>query len=323
MSFVGDIYNNMVQKFQEPIAKNAAVIASEIKPLVMSCFLLYVLFLVYKLYTNKDFIIEEMVNAMLLFAVIGTFTYGGNYYYSYVIPFVQNSGDQIASSLVGGSSSSLSTVDVVYDIFEVPLKELREELDDVGLFETYVGKWLQLAPTRLCLWLSQTIFTLVVAINLLIAKVMITLLLSVGIIFFCFAIFPSTRGLFTSYTGLALNYILLNVMYSVAAKIAESVITSTTGGTSAAAMMGAAGTILISTVIIVLAVNQIPSMVSSLTGGVGISPFTISGIVRNAGIPKILSKTAGKVGKSAGKYAGSKAKSTWNKMRGNGSATNK
>lgn len=324
MSFIGDIYNGMITKFQEPIAANAKAIASAIQPLIMSCFLLYVLFLVYKLYTRKDFIIEEIINAMVVFAVVGTFTYAGNYYYSYVIPFVQNSGDQIASSLTGGSSSSISAVDTVYNLFEAPLQVLRDRLDDIGITETYIGVWAELAPARFALWGSQTIFTLFIAINLLIAKIMVTLLLSVGVLFFCFAVFPATRGLFTSFTGLALNYILLNIMYSLAANIAASVITSTAvQSTSAEAMIGGAGTILVSVIIITLAINQIPTLVSSLTGGVGISPFTISGngFARAAGALG-LSKAVRNTGSKAAQGTKNVARKVWNKFRGTGSATN-
>lgn len=325
MSFIGDIYNGMIQKFQEPIATNAQAIASAIKPLIMSCFLLYVLFLVYKLYTKKDFIIEEIINAMVLFAVVGTFTYAGNYYYNYVIPFVQNSGDQIASSLTGGiGGTSISAVDTVYNLFEAPQELLRKRLEKIGITETYIGVWAELAPARFALWASQTIFTLFIAINLLIAKIMVTLLLSVGILFFCFAVFPATRGLFTSFTGLALNYILLNIMYSLAAKIAATVITSTAvQSTSAEAMIGGAGTILVSVIIITLAINQIPTLVSSLTGGVGISPFTISG----NGFTKIasalgLNKAARAAGSKTVETTKKAASSAWNKFRGTGSATN-
>ncbi|MDG6896374.1 type IV secretion system protein [Volucribacter amazonae] len=323
MSFIGDIYNGMVTKFQDPIANNAQAIGSAIKPLIMSCFLLYVLFLVYKLYTKKDFIIEEMTNALLLFAVVGTFTYAGNYYYDYVIPFVQNSGDQIASALTGTSSSSVSAVDTVYNLFEAPLKTLRDRLEDIGITETYIGVWAELAPARFSLWLSQTIFTLFIAINLLIAKIMVTLLLSVGILFFCFAVFPATRNLFTSFTGLALNYILLNVMYSLAAKIAADVITSVAvTDTSSEGIIGGAATILISVIIITLAINQIPTLVSSLTGGVGISPFTISG----SGFTKAaralgLGKGAKAIGNTVTTNVKSGANKTWNKFRGKGSAS--
>lgn len=322
MSFIGDIYNHMVTKFEEPIVNNATAIGSAVKPLVMSCFLLYVLFLVYKVYTNKDFIVEEMVNAMFLFAVIGSFTFGGKYYYDFVIPFVLNAGDEIASSLLGGSSTSLSAVDTIYNTFEEPLQVLRDRLDNYDWNETYVGTWIEIAPDRFALWLSQTIFTLFIAINLLIAKVMVTLLLSVGIIFFCFAAFPATRGLFTSFTGLALNYILLNIMYSVAATIAASVIKSTTlGGASAIELIGGSATILLSTIIITLAINQIPTLVSTLSGGIGISPFTISA----SGIAKAsrsvgLTKAARFTGSKAASGVKSVATSAWNKFRGKGSA---
>lgn len=324
MSFIGDIYNGMVDKFQEPIVTNAKAIGTAIQPLIMSCFLLYVLFLVYKLYTKKDFIIEEMMNALLLFAVVGTFTFAGSYYYDYVIPFVQSSGDQIASALTGTTSSSVSAVDTVYNLFEAPLKTLRDRLEDIGITETYIGVWAELAPARFALWLSQTIFTLFIAINLLIAKIMVTLLLSVGVLFFCFAVFPATRGLFTAFTGLALNYILLNVMYSLAAKMASDVITSVAiKNTGSESMIGGAGTILISVIIITLAINQIPTLVSSLTGGVGISPFTISG----SGFTKAaralgFGKLANKAGNAIANKTKSGATKAWNKFRGKGSVNN-
>lgn len=323
MSFVGDIYNGMVKKFQEPIADNAMVIGDAIKPLVMSCFLLYVLFLVYKIYTKKDVIFEEIGNAMLLFAVIGAFTFGGQYYYNFVIPFVLNAGDDISRSLISESDSSLSAIDTIYEMFEKPLQVLAKRLEDVDFFDTYLAVWLRNAPDRFALWLSQTIFTIFIAINLLIAKVMVTLLLSVGIIFFCFAAFPSTRGLFTAFTGSALNYILLNVMYSIAASLAASVIKSNdvVGTSTADEMIGGAGTILLSTIIIIFAINQIPSLVSTLTGGVGISPFSI----RASGFQKAakalgLGKAARMIGSKTGQAIRKGASGAWNKSRGKGTA---
>ena len=323
MSFVGDIYNGMVIKFQEPIANNATAIGNAVKPLVMSCFLLYVLFLVYKIYTKKDVIFEEIGNAMLLFAVVGAFTFGGRYYYDFVIPFVLNAGDDISRALVGNSDTSLSAIDTIYELFEEPLAEIRARLDDIGFTQTYIGVWAEHAPQRVALWLSQSIFTLFIALNLLIAKIMVTLLLSVGIIFFCFAAFPSTRGLFTSFTGSALNYILLNVMYSIAANIAASVIKSSSvlGGASSDEMIGGAGAILLSTIIIIFAINQIPTLVSTLTGGIGISPFTIS----SNGFAKAaralgLGKAARTVGSKTSQAVGRGASGAWNRIRGKGSA---
>lgn len=328
MSFVGDIYKGMVTKFQEPIATNAELIGNAIKPLVMSCFLLYILFLVYKIYTKKDVIFEEIGNAMLLFAVIGVFTFSGRYYYDYVIPFVLDAGDDISSALItdpNASSDSVTAVDTVYNLFELPLAVIRARLDDIGFTQTYIGVWAENAPARLALWLSQSIFTLFIAINLLIAKVMVTLLLSVGVIFFCFAAFPSTRGLFTAFTGAALNYILLNVMYSIAANIAASVIKSNdvVGESSADEMIGGAGTILLSTIIIMFAVNQIPSLVSTLTGGIGISPFTISssGFAKAARFMGI-NKAARMVGSKTGQTVRKGASGAWNKLRGKASAKN-
>ena len=132
-------------------------------------------------------------------------------------------------------------------------------------------------------------------------------------------------------------------MYAIAAGISAEIIKSTVikDGAGAMAIISGSGTILISTVIIVLAINQIPTLVSSLTGGVGISAFTItpstmrqaaSGLMRGASsIGKGAFKGAdvasrGAVGRGAASVnnaVSSKAKDAYNTWMRRGSAGNK
>ena len=342
MSFIGDIYTTTATKFAEPVSSYASKLGTAAAPLFGAAFGAYIIYQAYKLYTNKDISIENIIHIIVVFGVIAFFI-GANGQYEKVIAFVQGAGDGLAASLSKDpSSTSVSAIDTIYNLYEAPFKELDSRLKtftDVG----YLVEFLKQLPARFALWLSQTIFTVFIAINLLIAKIMVSLLLSVGILFIMFSAYQPTRNLFTSWVGLALNYIFLNVMYAIAAGISSEIIKSTIvkEGTGAAALIAGSGTILVSTVIIVLAINQIPTLVSSLTGGVGISAFTItpstmrqaaSGLMRGASsIGKGAFKGAdvasrGALGRGATNVrnaVSSKAKDAYNTWMRRGSSGNK
>lgn len=342
MSFIGDIYTTTATKFAEPVADYASKLGTAAAPLFGAAFGAYIVYQAYKLYSNKDISIEQIIHIIVVFGVIAFFI-GANGQYTKVITFVQNAGDGLAASLSNDpSATATSAIDTIYNLYEEPFKELDKNLKtltDIG----YIVEFVKQLPARFALWLSQTIFTVFIAINLLIAKIMVSLLLSVGILFIMFSAYQPTRNLFTSWVGLALNYIFLNVMYSVAAGISAEIIKSTVmkEGIGAVAIIAGSGTILVSTIIIVLAINQIPTLVSSLTGGVGISAFTItpstmrqaaSGLMRGASsIGKGAFKGAdvasrGAVGRGAtsvNNAVSSKAKDAYNTWMRRGSAGNK
>ncbi|MCQ9124684.1 type IV secretion system protein [Rodentibacter caecimuris] len=338
-SFIGSIYDELVTQFSEPVSTYATKIGTAAAPLFGAAFGAYIVFQAYKLYTNKDISIENIINVILVFGVIAFFI-GANDQYSKVISFVQNAGDGLSASLSDTpSAKATSAIETIYDLYQKPLDKLEENyLAKKSSNMTAIGDlvdYLEQVPARASLWLSQTIFTVFIAINLLIAKVMVSLLLSVGIIFIMFAAYQPTRNLFTSWIGLALNYIFLNVMYSLAAGIAATVIQKKVMTTSDSVMdlIAGSGIILLATIIIVFAINQIPTLVSSLTGGVGISAFTITpssfsgmgNLARRALFGKKSAEEAGKGHKGLVNGASDLGKKAWNtwKNRRAGSAGNK
>ncbi|WP_109427000.1 type IV secretion system protein [Aggregatibacter kilianii] len=328
MSFIIQVYDEVTKGFDSNVATYAKSIGSTIKPLVAACFALYILYIIYRMYSRKDAIYAEFYNMLGAFAIIGLFTYAGNGYYDTIIPFVKNAGDQIASALNGNAGSATTTVDTVYNAFQKGIDQVFTELEaDQGTFDK-ISAYFKYAAPLVLLWLSQLVFSVVIVVNLLIAKVMVSLLLSIGIIFFVFACFPATRSMFQSWSGLALNYIILNLLYAVAAKLAGDLFLKHLADPNE--LIAKCGVLFISTVIIALALNQIPTLSSSLTGGVGISPYSVGGLLNGAknlaGSAKRAmfgqSQGASKGLVGHGRDLGKKAITAW-KNRGTGSAGNK
>lgn len=306
MSIVASIYTKIVTAFETPLNSYAQTIASQVMPVFGAVFTLYIVYVIYRMYSKKDALFEEFTNYLILFAIVGLFIGGAGKYYSSVIPFVLNSGDEIASTLSSNPTGSISAIDNVYNAFQQGIDSIKDTLSNQSWWDSFSGENFDLVVALLFLYLAQFIFSVLITINLLIAKVMVVMLLSVGVIFIAFAIFPATRNMFFSWMGLCFNYILLNVLYSVASKLAGDYIMNTLGSSNGLATAAAAPEILIAVAIIVLAINQIPTLVSSLTGGVGISAFTVNSntLSRMAGgIGKMIGKGAQAVGK-AGYHAG-------------------
>ncbi|WP_439295218.1 type IV secretion system protein [Lonepinella sp. BR2882] len=306
-TLIGDVYKEITTPFESNVTSYAQSIGDAVKPLFGACLMLYVVFLVYKLYTKKDFLAEEIINALILFSVISAFIFGGTMYYSKVIPFVTGAGDQIAAAISGNSGTSINAVDTTYNAFEKGFDVIKKQWAEAdGIKDSLIAIG-DLAAPAICLFIAQLIFSVFITINLILAKIMVVLLLSVGVIFFCFAAFPATRGMFSSFVGLCFNYILLNVLYSIAAKLASDQVVAHLG--TGDKVIANAAYILIATFIIVLSINQIPTLLSSLTGGVGISAFTVSGTglknnaARALGLAGKGAKAAGKGSYIAGNYA--------------------
>ena len=98
-SFIATIYTKVTKVFVDNVDIYAGKIAGQAKPVIAAAFLLYMLYVVYRMYSKKDALWEEFTNKIILFAIVGTFAAVGEHY-SNVISFVLNAGDEIASSLL-------------------------------------------------------------------------------------------------------------------------------------------------------------------------------------------------------------------------------
>ena len=272
-SFVSTIYTEIVTAFSSETATMATSFAKGVQPLYVACVGLYVVYVVWKINNPGGVILNDLLNQVALIVLVGAFSFGGSYYTDSVIPFVQNSGDELAKAITSSSQNSTNTIDTIVSLFDKELEPAYKKWDELGLTDG-LSPVLNAGMKIAVLELAKLILSIAIAVNLLLAKIMVNLLLSVGILFVGFALFPSTRNMFTSFTGLCFNYILLNVLYSAAVVMISKFLTTRLEAGSGAAYLN----ILIATLIIVFALNQIPTLVSSLTGGVGISPFTAGGM---------------------------------------------
>ncbi|MCQ5512813.1 type IV secretion system protein [Escherichia coli] len=272
MNIVSEFLEKVTTVVESAAATNAAKVAQAISPTFFAAIALYVIYLIYEImYAHRDVIMSEVTKNIGAFALVGAFTYSAPYYSQFVIPFVMHAGTDLSAAITGGSGTSTS-VDNLWNALSTTLNDFKNnELDGLEWYSFtdqlyvyliwgvgYVGGLLLIYYTTVFLTLSTF---------------MVGILLSAGILFICFSLFSSTRNMFTAWIGSCLNYILLNLFYSISFSFVISFVEQTVpldGNINLTSVIY----FFMVTIISIFLIEQVGTLCSTLTGGVGINGLT-------------------------------------------------
>ncbi|ELH6552585.1 type IV secretion system protein [Escherichia coli] len=272
MNIVSEFLEKVTTVVESAAATNAAKVAQAISPTFFAAIALYVIYLIYEImYAHRDVIMSEVTKNIGAFALVGAFTYSAPYYNQFVIPFVMHAGTDLSAAITGGSGTATS-VDNLWNALSTDLNEFKkinlETLDWTDITEKlfiyliwgigYIGGLLLIYYTTVFLTLSTF---------------MVGILLSAGVLFICFSLFSSTRNMFTAWVGSCLNYILLNLFYSISFSFVISFIEQTAPSNGNITLTTVIYFFMV-TIIAIFLIEQVGTLCSTLTGGVGINGLT-------------------------------------------------
>lgn len=318
MNIVSEFISTVSKIVESGAAANAAKLANAISPVFFAAIGVYVIYIAYEIiYSQKDVIMSEVTKTIMAFTAVGAFTYSAPYYAQYVIPFVMHAGQDLSGVLTGNADVA-TNVDNLWDALSTTMTQfLRISLSKLGTFNfggialAYITWGIGYIGGALLIFYSTIFLTLSIF--------MVGLLLSAGILFICFAVFPSTRGMFTSWCGSCLNYILLNVFYTISFGFVLDLIKKQMVKDPEAVTLTSVVTLLLIIAISVFLIEQIGTLCSTLTGGVGINGLTSAangmgghlagGLARASGLRAFAGGFSGKMGNpafNAGRSAASK-----------------
>ncbi|UJF17253.1 type IV secretion system protein [Vibrio sp. SS-MA-C1-2] len=265
------------QVVSENIADKVQILVSTLLPLLGAAVTLYILYLAYQsLYEPQNMVIMETMKLIGSLAAVTTIALNTDFYLSYVVPALMNSGDDLAQALLGNNSGAGVSLQSMFDkminqiqlIWEGAKIKIDVSWGSVEGLDTIKDFLLRIVLLLLVL-LGFVPFLAVATAYLLIAKIMMSFLIIIGPLFIMMSFFPSTRSFFQAWTGQCFNYTLLCLMYPIAFTIFIQVLEATVFS-APISMATHLITIIIFFSLILLSV-QIPSFCSTLSGGVGIS----------------------------------------------------
>lgn len=285
MGVVSDFITQTKALVMDAVAANFTIVATSIRPVFAAAFLLYCCVIAWQIiYINKEIIVNEVIKNTIVFTLIGAFVWSAPYYQQWVVPFVMDSGNEIATKLTG--SNAATGMDAMWDQLTTTMETFKTNATDSLGWD--IGPLVAVYAIYGIGYLGGAILIIYTSIFLCIATFMTGILLSVGSIFICFAGFPATREMFTKWCGHCLNYILLNVFYAISLSFVVKLIDKYTHFDVNTLAFSDVVTFLIVVVICIAMVEQVAVLCSSLTGGVGINGLVPGGssLARAAGLTK-------------------------------------
>lgn len=293
MNIVSTFVSNVTSLVESGVADNAAKIAQAISPVFIAAIGVYVAIKIFQISfsPNSDVIMKEIIVTVVQLSAVSAFTYSAPYYSQYVIPFVMHSGQDISNALTGNSDTA-NSVDNLWQALSTTMDSFLD-IRTAQLSWDDFGKYILVYIIYLSGYLCGIILIYYTTIFLTVSTFMVGILLSVGIMFICFSVFSTTRNMFTAWCGSCLNYILLNVFYTISFSFVIDLIKGNAISDPDSISIILVIQLLLITSISVFLIEQIGTLCSSLTGGVGINGLT-------AAASGIGGKTLGVAAKASG-----------------------
>lgn len=312
-TIVTDMFTVLDGMISDQVTSNFQSLMQVIFPVWSAGVLLYIVFIGWEIiYSNKEIVVMEVAKHLASLSLVAVFMGAGGAYLTYVVPVVQHSGQEIASYIVGGDSGGVGNqVDGMIDrIYEIISDNAERASKDGGLsnLSIYFSVWM----ANIILLIGGGIFVLYCAAYLIMAMMMVGILLSLGGVFIGFAAFPPTRQMFTAWVGSCFNYIFLNIGYAILFSILIKYITdfANANAQNENTFLGIVSLVLVFAIGVFL-LQQVATLMSLLTGGVGINGLV--GAVNGAAGKAIsgITKGAGGVGNAASKLGSNSRDKMW------------
>lgn len=270
---VTKMFTELDNLISEQVTSNFQTLMQIIFPVWVAGVLLFIVYVAWEIqYGNKEIIVLEVVKHIMTLSLVSVFMGAGGAYLTYIVPFVQHGGQEIASALVGGEGGNVGNqidgmIDKIFTIINTNADRANDEggLSNLGI---YLSVWIG----NLILLVGGGLFVLYCAAYLIVAMMMTGILLSLGGVFIAFAAFSPTRQMFTAWVGSCFNYLFLNVGYAILFTILIKYVNdfANDNAQNEEKFLGIVSLVLVFSIGVFL-LQQVATLMSLLTGGVGIN----------------------------------------------------
>ena len=261
--------------------------------------------------------INDLFKRFFFMALVCAFAFNGDNYIAWVKEPVLGIPNDIASffSSTGGEASA-STIDTMmnnnfktlFETWGIIGKTRFWNLSFMLIFEVIIAS--------IVILVLGTAYVILAFSYLMVAKVLINVLLIIGPIFIAFSLFGATKEYFMKWVGQLLNYIFLVVIFTAVFTFLNEALMMVISSHEGVKTIGAAGLedslvlkLLFMYLLFIAVIMAVPTLASSLTGGVGISPFGQVAQLAGAGkgaLSKLMSGGRGSGGGGSGSIGGGK-----------------
>ncbi len=275
-----DVFNNIFETIDKSMVANlangTANLLAIFSPLIQACFGVYVIFIVYSYWQNSSSVevtMLDLIKRIISWGVIITFSVNLQGYNNYVLPLVNDLGNGMATVFSGYPSSNATILDGLAQQLIDAVTTNQDEAVSLPM-PLGLGQYINVVFKNAFIIISFSIFLVVAAAYIILAKVFLSILVVVGPLFISMALFPITRGYATAWLNQVVNYSFLYLLLSITAGIFLSYLSNILGGGLSDTLSDSSIIhIILSTLMMVIILLKLPELASGLAGGVASNGF--------------------------------------------------
>ncbi|WP_062059605.1 type IV secretion system protein [Cellvibrio sp. OA-2007] len=278
----------------------AALIAPLIGAFIALYFVLKALHFLYSGGTNQ--LPSDVIKQITNLSLFTYFAFNIPYYMDVVVNPVNSIGNEIANAFSSSGKTAPHVIDQMANQILDTIQLIWDNTPNLSLTNLDIQPLLRAISTIVIISIFGTIFMVVSALYLLIAKVLVALVLMLGPLYISAAFFPLTREYFMKWLGQLLNYILLSAMFGFTFTLLTNLLQKFILGAGFASTIPMGDMtnlkLLFTFLLFTGVVAALPALTSQLTGGVGISGMgAVSGL--GGSLTRSLTKLVGGGAKAA------------------------
>lgn len=266
------VFNRIDTTVQSTIIGNTSNVISIISPVLLAGFTVYVILVTWSYFgTTLEQTMFDVLKRILAWGVIISFSLNIGSYNASVVPFVLGLGEGLANIFSGGGTASATALDGLVNLLFDMIAKNSEAADQVSGIEG-ISEKLAAFFYNLLIILVFSVFLIIAAAYIVLAKVFLAILVVLGPIFISLALFPATRQYFSAWVNQVVNYNLYFLLINVVGAIFISYINATF---TEEALLTDSGIIHLILVLLFFAIIllKLPEMASGLAGGIAANGF--------------------------------------------------
>lgn len=251
------------------LGSKASTLIGLLSPIVAVCFAIYVMLVIMSYQKDNaswSGSTIDMIKRIAAWGVIISFSMNVGFYMGTVVPMVNGIPIELSNVLTNESSNgNVNNVDSIISYYITVIQEMWAKASGI---QASIA-----AAFNIVLLIALGIPVVVMmAAYLLLAKLFLAILVAIGPLFLCMALFPVTRQYATLWIGQVVNFMLLGVLMNVTAVVMINILLGLQVDPLTASLVDilAYGVIALLFFIIIL---RIPDLSSALSGGVAANGF--------------------------------------------------
>lgn len=276
MAIFTEIFQNIDTAVVQTIASGTAQLVNVLSPLFFAGFTLYMLFLLFSYWqgTSPEVAMVDLLKRIAAWTVILTLSLNISGYNEYVLPLVLHLGDGLSQAFSGQPASNASVLDALTEqLIKVINSNAKLAAETTGL--SGIGERIETALINLLLLICFSVFLVIAAAYIMLAKVFLAILAVVGPVFIACALFPMTRNLASAWAMQVLNYALLLLLMAITAGVFINYLNNSLSSVSLVEAVTHTATVhaALATMMFAIILLKLPELASGLAGGIAANGF--------------------------------------------------